>query len=186
MRPVGRRPESAAQPVGKARLVEIGRVANRHGVRGELRVLPYNPESHILLDLPSVLLGDPDSPLGEHAIEAARRHKRFVLLRLAGIDTADAAESLIGKVVFVPRERLPPVEPREVYHADLIGCRIVTETGEELGRVREMIATGSNDVCVVDGRRGEHLIPLIDDVVIKLDPGSGEIVVRVLPGLLDP
>jgi 16S rRNA processing protein RimM len=185
MRPVGRPGESAAPPTGKARLVEIGRVVSRHGVRGEVRVLPHNPGSTLLLDLPSVLLAGPGSSLAERRVRTARRHKRFVLLALDGVDTADAAAGLVGRTVCVPRERLPAVEPGQFYHVDLIGSRVVTEAGEEIGRVREIVATGSNDVCVVDGPQGEHLIPLVADVVLRLDAEAREIVVRVLPGLLD-
>jgi 16S rRNA processing protein RimM len=185
MRPVGRSAQSVTQSHRSSRLVEIGRVVNRHGVGGEVRVLPYNPDSTLLLDLPSVLLAGPGSALAEHRVRTARRHKRFVLLRIDGIETASAAEGLIGQTVWVPREQLPQVESGEFYHADLIGCRVVAETGEEIGPVREVLATAGNDVCIVDGAGGEHLIPLIDDVVVRLDVEAREILIRVIPGLLD-
>jgi 16S rRNA processing protein RimM len=72
-----------------------------------------------------------------------------------------------------------------VYHADLLGCAVVTTDGTALGTVREMLVTGSNDVCVVrdDGR--EVLVPLVADVIAQIDVAGRRLVVHPLPGLLD-
>jgi len=101
------------------------------------------------------------------------------------VTTANDAEALIGSTVAVPRAQLPPMAPEAVYHIDLIGCAVRTTTGEELGTVAEMIVTGSNDVCVVRSATRECLIPLIADVIDRLDVPARMIVVRPVPGLLD-
>jgi len=182
MRPAGRR--VASRDGGP--LVEIGRIVNRHGIHGEVRVLPHNPETTTLNAVEWVVLRDANTPGERRRVVARRRHKRFVLLRLEGCDTANDAEALVGRTVCVPREQLPPRQPHEVYQVDLIGCTVRTDSGDDLGTVREIFATGSNDVCVVwDGTR-EYLIPLIADVIVRLDPAAGEIVIHPVPGLLDP
>jgi 16S rRNA processing protein RimM len=172
-------------PAARAALVEVGRIVNRHGVRGELRILPHNPASTILDALPPVVLRAPDGTCTAARLVAVRRHKRFVLARVAGVESVEAADALRGHAVCVGRDRLPPAGPDEVYHVDLIGCAVRTEDGTALGTVREVLSLASNDVCVVQGAR-EYLIPLIADVVVHLDPAAGELIIRPLPGLLDP
>lgn len=167
------------------RLVEIGRIVSCHGVRGEVRVLPYNPDSTLLQTLKTIHLHAPDHTRTDYRVVGSRPHKRFVLLCLDGVHSKEDAENLVGRTVHIARELLPQVGPDQVYHADLVGCAVATESGERLGQVREMITTGSNDVCVVVGNGREYLIPLIEDVVLSLDVEIGEMVIRPLPGLLD-
>jgi len=186
MRPPGRRSKAPASPSALSEgLVEIGRIVNRHGIRGEVRLMPHNPATDAALWLTSIrLVGE--TAAEERKVIAARVHKRFILLQLEGITTADQADSLVGRAVCVRPEQMPPLAEGEVYHADLIDCAVSTESGEPLGTVREVISTGSNDVCVVVGGGREYLIPLIADAIARLDVGARVVVVRPLPGLLDP
>lgn len=167
------------------RLVEIGRIVSCHGVRGEVRVLPYNPDSTLLHSLKVLHLRAPDHTRADYGVVGSRPHKRFVLIRLDGVHTKEDAEALVGRTVHIARELLPQVGPDQVYHTDLVGCVVSTESGEGLGQVSEIITTGSNDVCVVVGNGREYLIPLIQDVVLSLDVETREMVIRPLPGLLD-
>jgi 16S rRNA processing protein RimM len=166
-------------------LIELGLIVNRHGVRGELRVMPHNPDSELLTTLGSIVLVHPDGATSPHRIAGARRHKQFVLLRLAGVESVDAADALRGSKVAAPRPALPPAGADAAYHVDLIGCTVRTTDGTMLGTVDELIVTGSNDVCVVHGTGREYLIPLVADVIAELDTQARTITVRPLPGLLD-
>lgn len=148
-------------------------------------MLPHNPESTTVDTLESVLLRAADASVERRRVLGRRRHKRFLLLRLEGCETADDAEALVGRAVCITKDELPPRQPHEAYHVELIGCTVRTDTGDVLGTVREVLVTGSNDVCVVTGGAREHLIPLIADVVVRLDVAAGEVVIRPLPGLLD-
>lgn len=160
-------------------------MVRRHGVRGELRLLPYNPGSPALRAATRVALCDGVSPPAWIGIAGMRPHKNLILLRFDDIDTAEKADALIGRVVALPREALPALDDGEVYHCDLLGCRVETESGDVLGNVAEIMPTGSNDVLVVRGDR-EYLIPMIDDVVLEVDTPGSRIVIRPIPGLLDP
>jgi 16S rRNA processing protein RimM len=184
MEPTDRSPRPAEPTVRDEPLVELGPIVNRHGVRGEVRLLPHNPESEVALAADALVLIRPDGRREARRVHAARRHKRFVLLQLEGVTDAAAAESLIGCAVAVPRTALPPPGADAVYHADLLGCAVVTTAGEALGTVREMLVTGSNDVCVVrdDGR--EVLVPMVADVIARIDVAGRRLVVHPLPGLL--
>lgn len=180
------RPRRPADPTAVDEpLVELGPIVNRHGIRGEVRFLPHNPDSEAAESAGALVLIRPDGRRERHRVRAARRHKRFVLLQLEGVADANAAEALVGCTVAVPRAALPPPGGDAVYHADLLGCTVVTTAGEPLGTVREMLVTGSNDVCVVrdDGR--EVLVPMIADVIATIDVAGRRVVVHPLPGLLD-
>lgn len=158
----------------------------RHGVRGELRLFPFNPASPAILAATRLALcGSPPAPPQWVEVVGARPHKNLILVRLAGVDTAEAADALIGRTVAVRRDQLPDLDDGAVYHCDVIGCRVVTEGGEELGTVDAVMPTGSNDVLVVRQGGREILLPWIDDVVVQIDTSAALMVVRPLPGLLE-
>ncbi|MBI4515540.1 MAG: 16S rRNA processing protein RimM [Deltaproteobacteria bacterium] len=157
---------------------------NTHGIRGELRMLPHNPESVALRPGQSLTLRWSDRAI-EVRLRTTRPHKRFRLLQFDGYDSATAAAALVGAEVCLAAEQLPRLGPNEIYHRNLIGLQVETVAGQALGRVEAVIATGSNDVCVVHGAGGEHLIPLIADVVREVDLAGGRLVIDPIPGLLD-
>lgn len=185
--PEGRAHASADPPSSQPdELIELGRIVNRHGIRGEVRVLPHNPDSTTMLELDEVLLRRGDGDVAPRRVLASRRHKRFALLRLEGVTTANDAEALVGSAVGVRRAQLPPAGPAAAYHVDLIGCAVRTTDGDALGTVEDVIVTGSNDVCVVRSGGREVLIPVIADVIASLDTAARTIVVHPLPGLIEP
>lgn len=106
-----------------------------------------------------------------------RRHGRQILARLARDDTRESAQRWVGRDIAVQREQFAPLPPGEYYWADLIGLRVVTLRGEELGVVTELLETGANDVLVVQGAR-EHLIPYVKHSVVReVDVARGVICV---------
>ncbi len=180
-----RETEGAARAGDGADLIEVGVLVGCHGVRGEMRMRLHNPTSAALDSLPPVHLRAADGASAPCQITAARPHKQGLLVKLEGVATIEQAQGLVGRAVCIRRDQLPPAGPDEFYHTELIGCAVSTDAGESLGTVREVIATGSNDVCVVRGRGREYLIPLVADVIAHIDPATRVIVVRPLPGLLD-
>jgi 16S rRNA processing protein RimM len=184
MEPTDRPLRPVDRPAADEPLVELGPIVNIHGIRGELRLLPHNPESDAAAAGVAVVLLDRTGGRETRRVRAARPHKRFVLLQLDGVTDANTAATLVGRTVAVPRSALPPPGDGRVYHADLLGCAVVTTAGDALGTVREMMVTGSNDVCVVrDGRR-EVLVPLVADVIASIDVAGRRVVVHPIPGLL--
>jgi 16S rRNA processing protein RimM len=164
------------------RFIAVGRVLRPHGVRGELRV-------EILTDYPERLhahrvlyLGVEGTP---HPVEGVRLHRGAALIKLAGCDDRNAAEGLRGQLVQIPYEAAVPLEDGEYYDFQILGIEVVTDAGECLGQVVEVLDTGANDVFVVRGARGDVLIPAIEDVVRELDLSAQRMVVTILPGLLD-
>jgi len=159
--------------------IAVGRIVGPWGLRGDLKV-----ES--LTDFPQRFAAGGSICLGgvSYSIERCRWQRGRVLLKLAGIDSATAAEALRHRLLEVLEDELRPLGEGEYYHFQILGLEVRTTTGEVLGRVEQIISTGSNDVFVVRGQRGEVLIPAVDDVVKSVDPAAGRIEVEVVEGLL--
>lgn len=128
----------------------------------------------------------PTSPR-EHAVLRARvvPHTRGaqVVLSLEGIDDRDAAEGLRGWLVQVPEHEAWKLPKGRYYWHQIVGLDVVTKDGRRLGAVAEILETGANDVYVVKREGGELLLPAIKDVVKKISPERGEMVVELLPGM---
>ncbi|MBF0143833.1 MAG: 16S rRNA processing protein RimM [Magnetococcales bacterium] len=106
-----------------------------------------------------------------------------VIARLEGISQREEANALKGNRVWVPRDELPPPEEDQYYWSDLIGCAVVDASGAPLGRVRSMMATGANDVLIVQGPEGERLFPFTKEVVPVVDIAGKRLQVTPLPGM---
>lgn len=150
--------------------LEIGYVARPHGVRGELRVVTYDPASETLLDVDSVRIGGVD-----YEVEQARPVQGAFLLRLAGVGDRNRAELLRGQRVAVDREQIP-LEDGEVFLADLVGCEVVLEDGRPYGTIAA-VETGPQDRLVIHDGDVERLLPLVSEFVIEVDLEAGRVVV---------
>ena len=160
----------------------VGRILRPHGIRGELRVEVLADYLERVAGLEYLFVGPQHR---RYALKHARLHQHVLLLKLEGCEDRDAAEQLRGAVVEVAREDTIPLAAGEYYHSQLQGVEVVTDAGEVLGEIVDVLSLpGANDVYVVHGLRGEILIPGIRDVVQSLEVEAGRMVVRLLPGLL--
>jgi len=156
-----------------ARLIALGRVTGPWGVKGWIKVTPY-------ADMPAELCAfgrwwiQGDGTAREFEVVEARPHGASVIARLAGCDDRDAAATLKGREVAVPRDALPDPGEGATYWADLVGLRVVNLRGQVLGEVVGLIATGANDVLRVAGADSERLLPYIAAVVREVDLARGE------------
>ena len=163
------------------RFISIGRVIAPWGDKGEVKVkiLTDFPERFTLLK--EVYIGKTARPF---QVKGFRLHKGFGILHLEGLHTRSDAEALRGKDIQIPLEEAMPLEEGEYYEFEIIGLEVWTKEGEYLGRVKEIIYTGANDVYVVEGPKGEVLLPAIEDVVLRVDLDEGRITVQLMEGLL--
>ncbi|SRR6266702_777900 len=165
-------------------MVLIGKVVATHGIKGQLRVSPYSGDPASILALHSVVLrgtGVEDS----FEVAAAVAHGKKLLLSLKSFDNINQVLHLVGRELLAERSQLPELPKGEYYWRDLLGMKVVTDQGEALGEVVEVIATGSNDVFVVKAGAKELLIPAIADVVRDMDMAQRVITVTLLEGLRD-
>lgn len=151
----------------------VGVVLKPHGVRGEMRVRGFSDEAPHLQRGRWVWLG------GERRrIRASRFDREAWLLSLTGVDTREQAESVRGQLLEVPDAEVQRADEESYFVHELVGLRVVTVEGEELGVVKEVLQPGANDVYVVEGPEGEVLLPAVGEVVERIDVGEGVMVVR--------
>lgn len=162
-------------------LIEIGQIVNTHGLRGDLKVMPWCDDPEIFNELEYVLIDNREYPIERSAI-----HKNMVLLKLGGINHINDAEMYRNKVLLVQREDLGELPEGTYYICDLLGCAVETNEGRSLGKVCDIIKTGSNDVYVVeDDSKKQILIPVIDEVIKSVDIENKKIVITPIKGLID-
>jgi 16S rRNA processing protein RimM len=169
------------------RLLRVGRVGGPHGVRGELRVRLFNPESDVLGSVADVFLVAGDSAdVRRFSVRRARPATSIWLLELESIDSRELAAALAGRDLAVPETALAPLAPREYYGFQLIGLAVVDESGACVGTVRDVLSSAGHDVLTLDDAAGtERMIPLVEEFVREVDLGARRIVVRPIAGLLD-
>ncbi len=151
--------------VTESRRIVIGRITGHFGVRGWLKVQSWTEPREKIIDYRRWLL-ETGGRWQERQVTAGRIHGKSVIAHVQGVDSREQAAALIGANIAIRREQLPPTRPGEYYWADLVGLNVRLMDGRELGQVTKLMATGANDVLVVQGDR-EYLIPFLRERVIK-------------------
>lgn len=162
--------------------IAIGRINGPWGLRGEVKVTLHTDFPERFQDLSIVYLGPEARPV---RLLSSRLYKGQILLRLEGYADRTAAEELRGQWVQIPREEVVPLPEGEHYAFELIGLRVLTTDGRDLGEIVEILFTGANEVFVVRSSTGEVLIPYVRDVVVREDLEAGTLWVEPIPGLLE-
>lgn len=160
----------------------IGRVLRPHGVRGELLLETLTDFPEHLNDVDTVYLGEA-AAAEPHALAGARRHRGRLFIRLEGCGDRDAAEAFRGQLVQIRLGDAAPPPPGSYYHHQIVGLSVVTDEGEALGEVTEILETGANDVYVVNGPSGEILLPALQSVIRQVDLDAKRMTVHLLEGL---
>jgi 16S rRNA processing protein RimM len=156
--------------------ITVGRIGAPYGVRGWVKVHSYteSPENILAYEPWYLRPADkPNAPWQVADVEEARDHGKGVVAKFEGCNDRDAAALLRGMDIAIQRAQLPPAEAGEFYWVDLVGLRVVTLDGTELGTVDHLMETGANDVLVVKGER-ERLIPYVMETIVRdvdLDAG---------------
>lgn len=160
----------------KQKYIEAGRIDNTHGVAGEVKI-------EVWLDSPQFM-----KKCGRLYIDgagkkllSAREHKGFLLAKLDGADDVNAAMALKGKTVYIDRADAP-LARGAYFLQDIIGARVLADTGEEIGRLEEIMETPASRIYVVRGER-EHLIPAVPEFILKTDAENGVITVHLIEGM---
>lgn len=162
----------------------VGKITNTHGVKGEVKVMPMTSDIN-RFDYLKIVWVEKDGKLTEYFVDNVRYHKGFVLLKLHGIDSMKQAEELKNCYLKVDRKNARPLDENEFFIADLIGCEVY-EGDVLLGKITDVLQTGSNDIYVVKGAKyGEIYIPALTDVVLNVDIENGKIQVALPEGLID-
>lgn len=160
----------------RAKWVTLGRISGVFGVKGWLKVQSFTEPRDNIVRFGAWTLTT-NGVERAFDLEDGHGHAGGVVVKLKGVDDRDRAREWVGADVVVPREHLPALGEGELYWADLEGLEVRTTTGVVLGRVDHLLATGANDVLVLDGQP-QRLIPFVAGAVVKeVDLPGGSIVV---------
>jgi 16S rRNA processing protein RimM len=168
---------------GESAFLAVGRLHKPHGIQGEITM-------EVLTDFPErfkrnaiVLVGPEHIP---YQIKTYRWQNRMMLVTFKGISTPEEAGALRNLTVFVRTADVPKLEEGEYYHHQLLGLKVYSETGKLLGKVHEILETGSSDILLVRPEVGkEILLPFIDANLLEVNLEQGLIRMKILPGLID-
>ena len=158
------------------KLLECGKIVNTHGIRGEVKIIPWADSPEFLCDLPVLYIDN--KPV---KIRNARVHKGNVIALLEGIDDVNTAMLLKEKVVSMSRDDVDLPEG-SFYLADIIGLKVINEAGEELGVLADILSPSLQQVYVVKGQR-EIMIPVGPEFVLETNGEGGYIKVRLIEGM---
>lgn len=164
-------------------LLQVGVITSTHGVRGEVKVFPTTDDAARFKKLKQVIL-DTGKEKVELEIAGVKFFKNMVILKFREIDNINDVEQYRKKPLYVTRENAVKLKKDEYFIADLIGLRAVSDEGEELGNISDVLQTGANDVYVIskDGS-DDILLPAIKDCVKAVDIEGGTMQVHLLDGL---
>ena len=160
----------------KKQYIEAGRIVNTHGVAGEVKI-------EVWLDSPQFLKSFKRCFIDRREVKllSARVHKGFLIVKLEGVEDVNAAMALKGRTVFIDRAdaRLPK---GAFFLQDIIGAAGVDESGNEIGKLVDVMETTASNVYVVKGER-EHLIPAVPEFILSTDADNGIITVHLIEGM---
>jgi 16S rRNA processing protein RimM len=162
----------------------IGTIVAPFGIRGELKVRSLTDIPDRFAELGTVYLGPNYTP---YPITSVRPYKGDVLiLKLAGIDDTNTAESMRNWNVSIPLDKLATLPADSYYQHDIIGLHVRTLDEREVGTITAIMPTGSNDVYVITAPTGQQfLIPAVKDIIKQIDLARHLMYIDPIRGLLD-
>lgn len=161
----------------KKEFLEVGQIVSTHGVRGEVKVMPWADCPEFLLDFDSMYLG-----AKALKVTSARVQKTCVLIKFEGIDDLDEANRLREKVLSIRREDAV-LEEGAVFIEDLLGLPVFAD-GKQIGVLKEVMSRPGNDVYIVKGEK-EYLIPSVPEFILERNIDEGFIRVKLIEGMAD-
>lgn len=157
----------------KLQFLEAGEIVTTHGVRGEMKVLPWADGPDFLIDFKRVRIGGT-----EYKVESCRIQKTCNLLKVKGVDTMEDAQALHGKTVEVFRADAPA---DLIFVAELIGVSVFAN-GAEIGKITDVLDYPGNKVYVVKGEH-EYMIPAVRQFILSTDLEKEIMQVQLIEGM---
>ncbi|KMK77187.1 ribosome maturation factor RimM [Alkalihalobacillus pseudalcaliphilus] len=168
---------------------KVGKIVNTHGVKGEVRVIASTDftEDRFASGQELMVIDKETKSEVKVKVTGHRKHKNFDLLTFDGYTNINHVERFKGEFLYVHEAFLDELDKYEYYYHEIIGCLVKTEEGQELGKVREILETGANDVWIVQriGQGKDILIPYIEQVVKQVDVEAKVITIHAMEGLID-
>ncbi len=164
-------------------LLKVGVITSTHGIRGEVKVFPTTDDPKRFLDLEEIIL-DTGKEKKTLSIQYVKFFKNMVILKFKEFDNINDVEIYRQKDLYVTREQAVPLEENEYFIADLIGLKAVSDEGEELGEIADVLQTAANDIYVIKKQgTSDLLVPAVKECVLSVDIAGGIVTLHLLPGL---
>lgn len=165
--------------------LRVGVISSPHGVHGEVKVFPTTDSPKRFEEIDEVIIkartGDVNTK-----ITKVRYFNNMAIVKFDCFQAPEEARKYIGADIFIDRKIAQPLEEGEYYIADLIGCKVLSDEGENLGTLKDVLQTGANDVYIVEGAdKKELLFPVIKECIKQVDIVNSVITVHIMKGLLD-
>ena len=157
----------------KLQFIEAGEIVTTHGIKGEVKVLPWLDSPEDLCDFDRCRIDGK-----EFEIEQCRVQKTCNLVKLSGIDTMEAAQTMRGKKIELYREH---IDDEVIFAAELIGMNVFAE-GQQIGKIKEVLDYPGNCVYVVKGEH-EYMIPAVKAFILDTDMEKNEMQVKLIEGM---
>ena len=157
----------------KLEFIEAGEIVTTHGIRGEMKILPWVDSPEILCEFDRVRIDGK-----EYSVENCRIQKTCNLLKLEGIDTMEAAQAMHGKTVELYRE---DIDDEVIFAAELIDMEVFCN-GEKIGKIVDVLDYPGNSVYVVKGEY-EYMIPAVKQFVLSTDMDANRMEVKLIEGM---
>ena len=165
-------------------LLLLGKVIRPHGSKGLLRIWSCAVSETSFLNSKTVFLKSISGEVFEYSVDSVVPHKNVLLIKLKGLSFRDELEKLCGAEIYIRKEELSREED-EYFWYELLGLDVFLDTGGYLGRVSQIIPTGSNDIYIVKKMEKEVLLPATDEVIKEIDLKKRKIIISTMEGLLE-
>lgn len=162
----------------------LGRVVGASGLRGAVKVRSFTETPTLLAAGKPVILRGPRGE-SEVLLEEIRPHRHLLVARLQGVTSRTAAEALKGYEICILPGTAPALPEATYYHYDILGLKVETETGEELGEIVDIWSSSAHDLYVVRQNGGEWFLPAVRVFILRVDLARRVMVVRPIKGLVD-
>ncbi|WP_017813644.1 ribosome maturation factor RimM [Paenibacillus shenyangensis] len=166
----------------------VGKIVNTHGIRGELKIYPNTdfPEVRFAVGNKLQMINEETGASQQVEVQTSRLQKNMYVIRFKGFGNINEVEKYKGWVLKVSKNDTVDLEEDEYYFHEIIGCEVITDEGQSLGVITEILTPGANDVWVVKPAKGKDiLIPYIHDVVLDINVEDKKITIHVMEGLLE-
>jgi len=167
-------------------LLSVGKVLHRHGLKGLLKIIAYSFSEKTFFHTQTIFIRSLSGEIKKHQITSVTPYKKKFFLKLEGINSANEADCLKGSEILIKKEDIYHNHKKdEFFWFELQGINVYLESGEYLGFICQIIATGSNDIYVVKKDNKEFLIPAIHDVVKDINLKKRIMLINPIEGLLN-
>ena len=164
--------------------VSIGYIVKTWGVKGDVKVISLTDVPDRYSTLKKIYVHTSTGEKRGYSIKEVREVRGGLIVSFTPAIPISEAEEIVGGYITDAEGEVPGLGKDSYYHFEIIDMAVYAEDGRYLGRIKDILATGSNDVYVVKDKEKEYLIPAIRDVIKEVDTKAKRMVIALMEGLI--